>query len=104
MIITYNVRVNLTEERSMDNPVFLSDPENPQKTIGLDGLPIPGRLYMEGDPYYSVYELGTNSYRVYKYKHAEAAFCGSVRIVEQSESVGTTKGKCVRFQFTHILY
>lgn len=86
----------------MENQVFLCDPTKPQKTIGLDGLPIPGRLYMEGDPYYSVYESDTNSYKIHKYKYAEAAFCGSVRIVEQSESSDTTKGKCVRFVLSHI--
>ncbi|VDK87186.1 unnamed protein product [Onchocerca ochengi] len=86
-------RVNLIEERSTENPVFLCDPENLQKTIGPDGLPIPGRLYMEGDPYYSVYEIDTNSYKIHKYKYAEAAFCGSVRIIEEGET-GATKGKC----------
>lgn len=94
--------MNLTEGRSAESPVFLCDPENPQKTIGLDGLPIPGRLYMEGDPYYSVYEIDTNSYKVHKYKHAEAAFCGLVRIVEEGETVGADKGKCVRFGTNHI--
>uniref|UniRef100_A0A1I7VF12 DNA-directed RNA polymerase subunit beta n=1 Tax=Loa loa TaxID=7209 RepID=A0A1I7VF12_LOALO len=87
-------RVNLTEGRSAECPIFLCDPENPQKTIDLDGLPIPGRLYMEGDPYYSVYDIDTNSYKIHKYKYAEAAFCGSVRIVEEGENVGANKGKC----------
>ncbi|KAL3998757.1 RNA polymerase Rpb2 domain 6 family protein [Acanthocheilonema viteae] len=87
-------RVNLIEGRSAESLIFLCDPQNPQKTIGLDGLPIPGRLYMEGDPCYSVYDIDTNNYKIYKYKYTEAAFCGSVRIVEQGDSVSTTKGKC----------
>ncbi|KAK6107321.1 RNA polymerase Rpb2 domain 6 family protein [Brugia pahangi] len=87
-------RINLTEGRPTGSLVFLCDPKNPQKTIGFDGLPIPGRLYMEGDPYYSVYEIDTNNYKVHKYKYAEAAFCGSVRIVEEGEHIGNSKGKC----------
>uniref|UniRef100_A0A915PND6 DNA-directed RNA polymerase subunit beta n=1 Tax=Setaria digitata TaxID=48799 RepID=A0A915PND6_9BILA len=87
-------RVNLAEGKSVGSSVFLCDPKKPQKTIGDDGLPIPGRLYMEGDPYYSVYETETNCFKICKYKYAEAAFCGSVRIVEEDGSTNSTKGKC----------
>ncbi|MCP9260235.1 DNA-directed RNA polymerase subunit beta [Dirofilaria immitis] len=75
-------RVNLAEERSTENSIFLCDPENLQKTIDRDGLPIPGRLYMEGDPYYSVYEIDKNSYKIHKYKYTEAAFCGSHALIQ----------------------
>lgn len=88
-------RINLCEDRNSPSQVFLKDPKSVCKTIDMDGLPFPGRLYMEGDPYYSSYELEAGVYHVHKFKYAESAFCGSVRIVEESETNNTTKGKCV---------
>ncbi|VDN03092.1 unnamed protein product [Thelazia callipaeda] len=88
-------RVNLAGERCEKKQVFLCDPKTTQKSIGSDGLPIPGRLYMDGDPYYSTYDTETGVYKIHFYKYAESAFCGSVRIVEETEaSVDDKRGIC----------
>lgn len=78
------------------NRYFFADPQKSLKSIDTDGLPIPGRLYMEGDPYYSFLELETNSFKVKKFEHSEPAYCGLVRILEADDLVNT-KGKCVCF-------
>ena len=86
-------RVNLTEGTKGSNLVFFLDPAKPCETIGPDGLPIPGRLYKEDDPYYSAMDTETGNCAVHKFKYAEPAYCGLVRIVEESD----LKGKCVSF-------
>lgn len=72
----------------------MNDPTKKTPSIGEDGLPIPGRLYMEGDPYYTVLSLDTGVYKTHHFKYAEPAYCGIVRIVEEG---GMTRGKCVWF-------
>lgn len=96
--------MNLAEDHRNSDRVFLSDPKASYETIDYDGLPIPGRLYMEGDPYYSVFEIETNSYEVHKYKYTEPAYCGSVRIIEEGEANNTTIGKCVRLSLNCLPY
>lgn len=81
-------RLNLAVDAATANLVFLSDPSHQYDSIGEDGLPIPGRLYNENDPYCSVFDLDNGNYRIYKYKASEAAFCGLVRIVYESAYVG----------------
>lgn len=46
-------------------------------------MPIQGRIYREGDPYYSVFSSTSGTYKEYKFKYSEAAICGIVRIVDE---------------------
>ncbi|KHN78016.1 DNA-directed RNA polymerase I subunit RPA2 [Toxocara canis] len=84
-------RVNLQEGRITNSDVFMADPRKRTSSIGDDGLPIPGRLYMEGDPYYTVLSVDTGTYKTHNFKYAEPAYCGLVRIVEEG---GPNRGKC----------
>lgn len=65
--------------------VFFLDPKNPVLSIGKDGLPIPGRVYCKGEPYYSVYDRSIGSFNVYLFKSSEKAWCGMVRIVSDDD-------------------
>ncbi|VDM26767.1 unnamed protein product [Toxocara canis] len=56
-------RVNLQEGRITNSDVFMADPRKRTSSIGDDGLPIPGRLYMEGDPYYTVFIFSSHFQR-----------------------------------------
>ncbi|KAI6228988.1 DNA-directed RNA polymerase subunit beta [Aphelenchoides fujianensis] len=61
---------------------FCKNPDDESLTsIGDDGLPIPGRLYRQGDPYYCAKDRATEQFKVGKYKSVEAAYCGVVRLV-----------------------
>uniref|UniRef100_A0A915C6V3 DNA-directed RNA polymerase subunit beta n=3 Tax=Parascaris TaxID=6254 RepID=A0A915C6V3_PARUN len=84
-------RVNLQEGRSTNSDVFMKDPTKKTPSVDEDGLPIPGRLYMEGDPYYTVLSLDTGVYKTHNFKYAEPAYCGIVRIIEEG---GMARGKC----------
>lgn len=61
--------------------VFFSDPKNRSPTIGEDGLPIPGRVYCKDEPYYSVFDRATGTFKITKFKYAENAWCSFVRII-----------------------
>lgn len=61
---------------------FCKDPESDVTSINLDGLPIPGRLYRQGDPYYSTRDKNELRYKLGKYKSVESAYCGIVRLLE----------------------
>uniref|UniRef100_A0A1I7ZCR6 DNA-directed RNA polymerase subunit beta n=1 Tax=Steinernema glaseri TaxID=37863 RepID=A0A1I7ZCR6_9BILA len=79
-------RINLIEERGApNNVIFLADPKAECKTIDKHGLPIQGRMYQEGDVYYSVYDMDTGNFRVHKYKYVEPGYCGIVRVVDENE-------------------
>ena len=62
-------------------------------------MPIQGRIYREGDPYYSVFSSTSGTYKEYKFKYSEAAICGIVRIVDE----GGENAKIVGF-YLLILY
>ena len=72
--------------------VFSLDPEHIEylKYMGRDGLPLQGRLYREGDPYYSFFDRPTQKYTVKKFKYVEPAICGIVRIYEASPELQKT--------------
>lgn len=72
---------------------FLAEASNKSESIDYDGLPIQGRIYHEGDIYYSVFNMNNGTYTTHRYKYAEPAYCGLVRIVEDEAS----KNKTVKF-------
>jgi hypothetical protein len=61
---------------------FCKDPSGAVTSISEDGLPIPGRLYRQGDVYYSAREKNEPRFKLGKYKSVEAAYCGIVRLIE----------------------
>lgn len=77
--------------------IIAADPKAKYSTIDEDGLPIPGRMYRENDVYFCELDLTTGEYRPHKFKYAEPAFCGIVRIVEEAgvnrKVVGNTRWK-----------
>ncbi|MFH4977120.1 hypothetical protein AB6A40_003829 [Gnathostoma spinigerum] len=85
-------------ERSCST-VFMTDPNRPCKSISPDGLPIEGRLYADGDPYYSTLDLETGLYRIHKYDHTERAFCGLVRIIETTGNIGGKFCALIQWRF-----
>lgn len=64
------------------NSFFCKDPESNVKSVGRDGLPIPGRLYRKDDIYYSARSKTEAHFKLGKYKSVEAAYCGIVRLVQ----------------------
>lgn len=90
-------RIVLHEKRSFfghlkSEKIFLADARANHKSIGDDGLPIPGRIYHEGDIYYSVFNTSNSTYSLHKYKYSEPGYCGYVRIVEDENSTEKTVG------------
>jgi DNA-directed RNA polymerase I subunit RPA2 len=79
-------RLNLVTSQLFGNneydSFFCKDPESDVTSIGLDGLPIPGRLYRQGDVYYSSRNKNEPRYKLGKYKSVEPAYCGIVRLLE----------------------
>lgn len=72
--------------KSECNFYFSKDPNDTDvKSIGLDGLPIPGRLYRQNDVYYSKKDKHEERYTLGKFKYAEAAYCGIVRAVHNED-------------------
>lgn len=72
--------------------VFAKDLDDHEHDLFIDndGLPLPGKMYHEGDPYISYLTPDTNGYMVKKFHYSEPAICGSVRIVETQEDIGKT--------------
>jgi DNA-directed RNA polymerase I subunit RPA2 len=73
---------------------FLRDPEDLlrlSESVGPDGLPYQGRLYHKDDFYYCFRDEATGGYLPRRFKNAESAICGLVRIVESVPGVGKTK-------------
>lgn len=64
----------------------MAEKSNKPISIDDDGLPIQGRIYHEGDVYYSVFNTNNGTYSIHRYKYAEPAYCGLVRIVEDEAS------------------
>ena len=73
--------------------IFGRDPDahDLDNYISEDGLPIPGKLYREHDPYMSFKAADTQKYVIKKFHYAEPAICGYVRVVEANEDLGKTK-------------
>ncbi|TKR92764.1 hypothetical protein L596_007349 [Steinernema carpocapsae] len=79
-------RINLTEDRGPRlNVIFLKDPKMECNSVDKQGLPIPGRMYREGDVCYCAYDLDTGIFKLGKFKSVEPAYCGLVRVVDQDE-------------------
>lgn len=49
----------------------------------VDGLPISGRRYFEGDIYYVTYNQENGKFQNHKFHYAEPAYCGIVRLVSE---------------------
>ncbi|CAL2030071.1 unnamed protein product [Caenorhabditis brenneri] len=77
-------RINLVTEREKKT-IFYKNPREEIKTVGSDGLPIPGRRYFLDEVYYVTYNVETGDFKTHKFHYAEPAYCGLVRIVEQGE-------------------
>ncbi|VDP02044.1 unnamed protein product [Heligmosomoides polygyrus] len=75
-------RINLVTNNEKKT-LFRMDPKQPYKTVGCDGLPIPGRRYFEDDVYYVTYNQDTGQHQAHKFHYAEPAYCGIVRLVHQ---------------------
>ena len=75
-------RINLVTntERKI---LFRMDPKDPVNTVGVDGLPIPGRRYFEDDVYYVTYNQETGKFQKHKFHYAEPAYCGIIRLVNE---------------------
>ncbi|WKX89302.1 hypothetical protein Q1695_008726 [Nippostrongylus brasiliensis] len=71
--------VTINEKKTL----FRMDPKQPTDTVGVDGLPIPGRRYFEGDIYYVTYNQDTGLHQAHRFHYAEPAYCGIVRLVHQ---------------------
>ncbi|EGT55139.1 hypothetical protein CAEBREN_31579 [Caenorhabditis brenneri] len=82
-------RINLVTEREKKT-IFYKNPREEIKTVGSDGLPIPGRRYFLDEVYYVTYNVETGDFKTHKFHYAEPAYCGLVRIVEQGE--GSSNG------------
>jgi len=66
--------------------VFFANPKEMPATIDVDGLPIQGRLYKDGEIYYSTYDQMTGTFQTHRFEHKESAYCGLVRIVQEAGS------------------
>lgn len=77
----------------------MAEPSNKPESIDDDGLPIQGRIYHEGDVYYSVFNISNGTYSIHRYKYAEPAYCGLVRIVEDEMAKEKTVNFLFLFQF-----
>ncbi|UMM10247.1 hypothetical protein L5515_000112 [Caenorhabditis briggsae] len=80
-------RIELVTEREKKT-IFHKNPREEIKTVGPDGLPIPGRRYFMDEVYYVTFNMETGDFRTHKFHYAEPAYCGMVRIVENSEAPG----------------
>jgi hypothetical protein len=60
-------------------------PKNYQKNSDTDGLPLQGRLYQQGDVYYSTFSFSSGQYSVKKFKSSEPAYCGLIRVVDEAD-------------------
>uniref|UniRef100_A0A914WPW3 DNA-directed RNA polymerase n=1 Tax=Plectus sambesii TaxID=2011161 RepID=A0A914WPW3_9BILA len=78
-------RMNLTEKRDK-HEIMMADPKKAtlNQFMDADGLPIEGRMYREGDPYCCTYDLDSGTFHVHKFKSAEPAYCGGVRVLVDS--------------------
>jgi len=47
-------------------------------------VPIQGRLYKDGDIYYSTYDQMTGVFQTHRFEHKESAYCGLVRVVQEA--------------------
>lgn len=67
---------------------MMADPKKAglSQFVDADGLPIEGRMYREGDPYYCTYDLDSGTFNVHKFKYAEPAYCGCVRVLVDSST------------------
>lgn len=89
-------RINLVTDRERKT-IFHKNPREEIKTVGPDGLPIPGRRYFMDEVYYVTFNMETGDFRTHKFHYAEPAYCGFVRIVQQGE--GDTGAKHALIQW-----
>ncbi|XP_001606574.2 DNA-directed RNA polymerase I subunit RPA2 [Nasonia vitripennis] len=80
---------------------FARDPNRADLVDKLDsdGLPNPGTILQEGDPYYSYYQVDHKTFLIGKYKGKEAAFVDNIKLCGSLQS--STKGKvCITLRIS----
>ncbi|CAD6184400.1 unnamed protein product [Caenorhabditis auriculariae] len=90
-------RINLVTQTEK-KIIFHKDPREEIPTVGVDGLPIPGRRYFEGEVYHVTYNLETGEFRKGKFHYAEPAYCGLVRLVHQDTAEEGAKHALIQWR------